>query len=203
MVEHHSNDSNQQEQISNDINSKERLRSDIFDCVKQSEGIWTRIKNGFQDWWFWLTNPWLWFVIPEPLPIEPTSEPPVTSNVVKTFSISDFIADILTWFNWLSVNYCINAVKVTTIPVVVLKDLIADAQSNLTSEMFNKYEVWKELLTDCNNQDIVGLAQNPDGDVIAASSFGAEDYSHQDDDARDYTIAINRNGDILKKIKLI
>lgn len=98
MIEHHSNDSNRKEQVPFETSQKICSYSDKIDH-KQSERIWTRIKNGFQDWWFWLTTPWLWFVIPEPLPIAPTSEPPVTSNVVKTFSISDFIVGILAWFD--------------------------------------------------------------------------------------------------------
>lgn len=80
--------------------------------------------------------------------------------------------------------------------------MITDAQSNAETTIKNKYKEFEKALTDCNSQDIVALAQNSDGNIIASASFSAENYSYKEDDARDYTIAIDRNGNVLKKIKI-
>ncbi|MBQ2620548.1 MAG: hypothetical protein IJF84_04355 [Thermoguttaceae bacterium] len=149
-----------------------------------SVGIWSRIKNwlmqlfGFQQKNFF-------------------------SITVKTFSIPDLIVEIKTWIKLLSGKYGFDVVSVVTIPAKVMKDLVADAQSNANPEMKMKYgRLGELLLSNSTDQDIVALAQNSQGDVIASALFSAENYERQADDARDYTMAVNRNGNILKKIEI-
>ena len=123
--------------------------------------------------------------------------------VLKVLAVAALITGVVTWFNWLYEKFKVSANKATTIPVKTLRDLIKDAKKNSEPKMKKKYDALEEaLMAGCNNKDVVGLAQNYDGDVIAATSFSAEDYTHQDDDARDNTIAVDRNGRVLKKIRI-
>lgn len=123
--------------------------------------------------------------------------------VLKVLAVAALITGVVTWFNWLYENFKKNANKATTIPVATLRSLIDDAKRNAEPKMRKKYDALDEaLMAGCNNRDIVGLAQNSDGDIFAATSFGAEDYTRQVDDARDNTIAVDRNGRVLKKIRI-
>lgn len=125
--------------------------------------------------------------------------------VLKVLAVAALITGVVTWFKWLYNKFKVRSKKATTIPVQVLSGLIDDAKKNVDPATRKKYSALEEaLMAGCDNysQDVIGLAQNDSGDVIAATSFGAEDYQHQVDDARDNTIAVDGQGNIIKKIRI-
>lgn len=123
--------------------------------------------------------------------------------VLKVLAVAALITGVVTWFNWLYEKHKVIPGKGNSFPVRTVRSLLNDAKRNAEPKMRKKYDALeKTLLAGCDNKDILGLAQNSNGDIIAATSFSAEDYTHQDDDARDYSIAVDRNGRVIKKIKI-
>ncbi len=123
--------------------------------------------------------------------------------VLKVMTVALLVTGVVTWFKWLKENYKVFSRKGTTISVSSLQNMFNDAKGNATDIEKKKFAALeKALLSGCDRRAIVALAQNDKGDVIAATSFEAEDYTHQSDDARDYTIAIDQNGRILEKIRI-
>lgn len=123
--------------------------------------------------------------------------------VLKVLAVAALITGVVTWFKWLYNKFTVKPDKAATVPASLMTDLIEDAKKNADPSMRRKYSALEDaLMAGCNKQDVIGLAQNSKGDVIAATSFGAEDYRHQVDDARDNTIAVDGEGNIIKKIRV-
>ncbi len=123
--------------------------------------------------------------------------------VLKVMTVALLITGILTWYKWLKENCKVSFRKSTTISVSAIQNMINAAKENATDAEKKKFSALeKALLSGCDRRDVLALAQNPKGDVIAATSFEAEDYTHQSEDVRDYTFAIDQNGKILEKIRI-
>ena len=123
--------------------------------------------------------------------------------VLKVMAVAALITGVLTWYKWLKENCKVSPSKSTTIHVETLQDLVESAKKNVTDAEKKRYEALeKALLSGCDRRDVLALAQNRNGDVLAATSFEAKDYTHQSEDARDYTIALDQNGRILEKITI-
>lgn len=124
---------------------------------------------------------------------------------LKVLAVAALITGVVDWFKYLRNKFNLKPKTAPTIPARVLTDLIEDAKRNTDPTTRRKYNALEEaLMAGCKNknEDIIGMAQDSNGDIISANSFEAKDYSHQVEDARDYTLAVDCNGNILKKIRV-
>ncbi|MDO5553655.1 MAG: hypothetical protein Q4G68_07815 [Planctomycetia bacterium] len=119
-----------------------------------------------------------------------------------SFIVTNVISGVVNWLCQSDITEA-GGIKGVSLKKDVVDKMIVDAKKSTTDqEKIQQYDALQQALNVGSSDDILTLAQNSQGDVVAGTSFKSSDYSRQSDDARDYIMATDRNGNSLYKTKI-